>query len=424
MIRFLFKGIIRDRQRSLLPIVVVTIGVMLTVFLYCWLSGVLNDSIELTARFSTGHVKVMSASYAKNIDQIPNDLALTGVDSVISILKSKFPQIRWNERIQFGGLIDAPDSKGETRSQGPAAGFGIDLLSGDKSEIKRFNLEKSLRRGRIPEHKGEILISQEFSEKLKVDPGDTVTLIGSTMNGSMTLCNFVISGTVVFGTGPMDHGSVIADLNDVRLALDMDNAAGEIVGYFSDDYYDDTKANQTVTEFYRLFPPSEDIYAPVIKTLRSQNNLANMLDMIKMVGNFMVFVFVLSMSLVLWNAGLLGGLRRYSEFGTRLAIGEDYSHIYKTLIYESVLIGIIGSLCGSIIGLSFSLYLQKHGFDLGSLMKNATIMFPSVFHTRVTATSYYIGFIPGLFSTVVGTMLSGIGIYRRKTAQLFKELEA
>ena len=53
----------------------------------------------------------------------------------------------------------------------------------------------------------------------------------------------------------------------------------------------------------------------------------------------MVFIFVLSMSLVLWNAGLLGGLRRYTEFGTRLAIGEDYSHIYKTMIYESVLIG-------------------------------------------------------------------------------------
>jgi len=121
---------------------------------------------------------------------------------------------------------------------------------------------------------------------------------------------------------------------------------------------------------------------------------------------------------------LLGGLRRYTEFGTRLAIGENYSHIYWSLIFESFLIGIIGTIAGSLIGLSFSFYLQKHGFDIGSLMKNATIMFPSVFHTRVTVTAYYIGFIPGLFSTVVGTMLSGIGIYRRKTAQLFKELEA
>jgi putative ABC transport system permease protein len=32
--------------------------------------------------------------------------------------------------------------------------------------------------------------------------------------------------------------------------------------------------------------------------------------------------------------------------------------------------------------------------------------------------------MPGLLSTVIGTMLSGVGIYRRQTAKLFKELEA
>jgi putative ABC transport system permease protein len=149
-----------------------------------------------------------------------------------------------------------------------------------------------------------------------------------------------------------------------------------------------------------------------------------MMGQIKQVGGFVVFVFVLSMSLVFWNAGLLGGLRRYIEFGTRLAIGEDYSHIYRTMIYESVLIGIVGSISGTLVGLTLSLYLQKHGLDIGSMMKNTSIMMPSVFHARITALAFIIGFIPGLLSTVAGTALSGIGIYKRKTAQLFKELEA
>src|ERR1035437_6390295 len=107
-----------------------------------------------------------------------------------------------------------------------------------------------------------------------------------------------------------------------------------------------------------------------------------------------------------------------------LAIGEDYSHIYKTMIYESVLIGLMGSFIGTSIGLLGSLYLQYHGLDLSSMMKNATILMPAVFHTRITTTAFFIGFIPGLVSTVIGTMLSGIGIYKRKTAQLFNELEA
>jgi putative ABC transport system permease protein len=222
----------------------------------------------------------------------------------------------------------------------------------------------------------------------------------------------------------MDQGSVIVDLEDIRNALDMNNAAGEIVGYLADNYYDEEKIGQMVARFNRLFPASNDEYAPVIITLRQQNSLGTMIDQIKAVGAFAVFIFVLSMSLVLWNAGLLGGLRRYSEFGIRLAIGEDYSHIYKTMIYESVLIGLIGSFIGTSIGLLGSLYLQHHGLDLSSMLKNATILMPAVFHTRITSAAFFIGFIPGLLSTVIGTMLSGIGIYKRKTAQLFKELEA
>jgi putative ABC transport system permease protein len=50
-------------------------------------------------------------------------------------------------------------------------------------------------------------------------------------------------------------------------------------------------------------------------------------------------------------------------------------------------------------------------------------MLPAVFRAEVTPASFYIGFIPGLFATVIGTALAGFGIYKRKTAQLFKELE-
>ncbi|MGC1389800.1 MAG: FtsX-like permease family protein [Bacteroidales bacterium] len=424
MIRFLLKGILRDKQRSLLPVIVVTIGVFLTVVLYCWLTGILNDSVELSARFSAGHVKITTAEYQKNINQMPNDLALTGVDTLMQKLKNDFPEIKWGQRIHFGGLIDVPNSRGETRTQGPAIGFGIDLLSGDRSETDRFNLAKSIHRGRLPVRPGEILMSEEFSQKLKVNPGDTVTLIGSTMYGSMAIFNYILCGTVIFGTGPMDHGSVVIDLEDVRKALDMSNAAGEIVGYLPDNYYDEEKVNQMVIKFNKLFPESKDKYAPIILTLRQQNEFGKMIDQIKQIGGFMVIIFVFSMSLVLWNAGLLGGLRRYIEFGTRLAIGEDYSHIYKTMIYESILIGIIGTISGSVIGLLIAFYMQQHGLDLGSIMKNATIMMPAVFHARITTAAFFIGFIPGLISTVVGTALSGIGIYKRKTAQLFKELEA
>ena len=72
----------RDRSRSLLPVVVVTLGVMITVFMHAYLSGVLGESLEKTANFSEGHVRVETRAYADNFSQLPNDLALVGVDTL------------------------------------------------------------------------------------------------------------------------------------------------------------------------------------------------------------------------------------------------------------------------------------------------------------------------------------------------------
>ena len=88
MIKFLFKGILNDKSRSLLPIIIVSIGVMLTVILYCWLKGIMGESIVMNANFSTGHVKVMTRAYAKDAEQMPNDLAILKVTKQLNELKA------------------------------------------------------------------------------------------------------------------------------------------------------------------------------------------------------------------------------------------------------------------------------------------------------------------------------------------------
>ena len=66
MIKFLFKGLLRDKHRSLLPIVVVVLGVMLTVTMHGYMGGVLGDMVDMNAKFSTGHVKIMTKAYAED----------------------------------------------------------------------------------------------------------------------------------------------------------------------------------------------------------------------------------------------------------------------------------------------------------------------------------------------------------------------
>lgn len=422
MIRFLLKGILRDRNRSLLPIIVVSLGVMITVFLQAYMDGVLGDSIEWTAQFSTGHVKVMTQAYQENISQTPNDYALTDVDILQPQLEKDYPGLSWAPRIQFGGLLDVPDENGLTRAQGNVKGMGLKLLNSSE-EIERMHLNDYLSSGDFPQQAGEILLSRELFNQMGLTLGDEVTLISSGMWGDMAMYNFKVCGTLQFGINSLDRGFMIADIEDLRLALNMENSASEMLGFLKEGYYINKEAQNLSGSFNQKQANAQDKFSLLMLPLSDMNGMQFFVAYAQQMQYLIVLVFVMAMSLVLWNAGLLGGLRRYGEFGLRLAIGENKHELYRSLMGEAVMIGLLGSIIGVAFGLLFSWLMQKYGLDVGDMLKDSTIMMPTVMRARITTTTYYIGFLPGILSTLIGAMLSGIGIYKRQTASLFKELE-
>ena len=420
MLKFLAKGLMRDRTRSFFPILIIAAGVMLTVLFYSWINGYAMMLIAENARFETGHVKIVTRAYNEMIDQKPYDLGLMNVNEKIEVLASEYPHMHWQPRIYFGGLLDLPDEKGETLSQGEVIGFGVDLFT-DSYERDLLNLEEALSKGNLPSKQGEILVSQEIAEKLGININDKVTIIGSTMYGSMAMYNFTVSGMVRFGIQAMDRGAVIVDIADVRLFLDMEDSASEILGFLP-KYNEDTTF-EISAEFNEAYSNEDDEFSEIMLPLRTQGQMEFLLSAMDERMGMFIFMFIFVMSLVLWNSGLMNGIRRYGEIGVRLAIGESKGHIYRSLILESFLIGIAATIIGTAIGLVFSYFLQYYGIDISSLMRDAKVIMSATMRAQVTTESYFIGFIPGVIASVTGAVISGIGIYRRNTAQLFKELE-
>ncbi|MFC1495539.1 ABC transporter permease [Thermodesulfobacteriota bacterium] len=427
MIRFLIKGLLRDRSRSLFPVLMVSAGVFLTVLLYSVIQGTVSDMVDSNARFETGHLKIITRAYSEFSDQMPNDLALLNISKVMNTLKADYPDMLWAPRIKFGGLIDVPDEEGDTLSQGPVFGIGVDIINPQSPDISILNLNKAIMKGTLPTKRNEILISENYADKLGVTVGDTVTLMSSTMFGSMSIHNFKIAGTVRFGMVVLDRSMIIADIRDVRDALDMEDGASEVMGFRKDMIYDDKEMSSITESLNKSFnsDPSDEgqEFTPVAQRLGEQGILKLLLTTTKTIMSIISSIFILAMSIVLWNSGLMNGLRRYGEIGIRLAMGEPKGDIYRSMIIESVCIGVVGSIIGTAAGLAVSYWMQYVGIDFGSMMQKYTIIMSTVFRARVTETSYFIGFIPGIFASVIGTMFAGIGIYRRQTSQLFRELE-
>ncbi|MDD2245138.1 MAG: FtsX-like permease family protein [Dysgonamonadaceae bacterium] len=423
MFDFIYKGIIRDKKRSLLPIIVVTIGVFVVVFSDGIIGGMINNMISMTANFQTGHVKVMTRAYAKQENEKPIDLSILNAGELINQLKKDYPIVDWTPRIMFGGLLDIPDQKGETKAQGPVSGISVDFLTTGSNELKRLGIKKAIIDGTPINRPGQILVSVDFAEKYNVKPGDIVTFFGSTMYGSMTFSNFTIAGIVRFGNSMLDRGAIMIDISDARLLLDMDNAAAEIVGFLPEGKYNNEKAEEIKKSFNDKWTNNKDEYAPIMTQLMDQEMMSATLGYAKRMSLIMIVLLIIALAIVLWNAGILGGIRRYNEFGIRLAMGEEKKHIFNSLMIESLIIGIIGSILGTTLGFMACLILSRHGIDYSAVMRNVSLMMDPVIRTTITPRMLYSGTIPGIISILVGTALAGQAIYKRNTAMLFKELD-
>ena len=428
MMYFLTKGLLRDRSRTLFPVIIITITVAIVIFAIGFMKGSMNSVFQSTAVIISGHEKVVTRAYKEESQMLPNDLALLDVDEIIRNLDKEYPDHFWSPRITFGGLLDMPDKNGETKDQGPVYALGIDLLKTGSRIIEIWELDKNLVNGRLPKTFNEALIGQKLANKLNITVGDTATYIGTTMHNAFTTYNFTIVGTFDLQKGQADSQMMLVDISGARKALDMENAASEILGFTHSLFYDDDKAVSLRSNYNENYSDSSDIFSPVMMALRDSSQ--QMGDMVEFVDAFLMIIgtiFLIIVMVVLWNMGLMNGLRRYGEIGLRLAMGESKGVVYRSMIVEAVIIGLTGTMIGTGLGLSIVYYVQENGIDYSEVvatMSTASMVMPNVFYAKITPDLYYIGFIPGLIATVLGTMLAGIAIYKREMAQLFKELES
>jgi len=426
MINFLFKGLRRDRSRSFFPLIIITAIVSIIIFFSGFLNGIYNSLFFNTALVNSGHIKVVTHAYNLEYQLLPNDLAILESDKLIDNLEEKYQEYMWTPRITFAGLLDVPDHNGETLTQSPVFGLGIDFLSNNSTQFDVWNLHDKITKGKVFSNENEILLSEKLAERLNISPGNVVTFIGSTMDGAFSTYNFLVSGIFNLNLGPIDKDMMIVDIEGAEIALDMENVASEILGYKKDLFFNDKETVSIRNEYNIQFSDTTDLYRPFMLALRDSNQMSTIVDFSNVIMFIIMALFLIVVTLVLWNMGIMNGLRRYGEIGMRLAIGETKGHVFKSMIIESLMIGFLGSFFGTIIGISITSYLEKVGLDYSKAidsLNSSNFAMPNVFYPQVTSELFYIGFIPGILATVFGTMLAGRAIYSREMAQLFKELE-
>ena len=105
MIKFLAKGLIRDRSRSLFPVLIITLIVAIIIFTKGLMTGMINGMFVDSAVISTGHLKIMTSAYNEESQLLPNDLALLDTGQLIEELNSKHPDYFLDSTNHFCGTF-------------------------------------------------------------------------------------------------------------------------------------------------------------------------------------------------------------------------------------------------------------------------------------------------------------------------------
>lgn len=386
--------------------------------------------IDMTANLDSGHLRLVNKPFYDEEHLRPLDRSLANQKETHAwLVKHSSAEVDWSPRIRWGAILDVPDDKGETRSQTPAVGMGLDLKSPNSKEIERLRLKTSLVAGALPKGFNEMLMGDQLARALDVSVGQSVTLLGQSFDGGLVADNYKVSGLVRFGVSAMDKKMVLIDLADAQNTFYMEDMVTDWLGYFPPsidfDQYEEVKQSMSAALLDWTLPKDwakDDV--PIVLSIRDQHNIGAIMDKFRVIKGFVVGIFTFLMVLVLWNAGILSGIHRYGEMGLRLAFGEPHWKLIMTLAIEGLWIGILGSVVGSLLGGSFAWYLQEVGLNMGDSFAQSGLMINDVVRARVTVGGFIQGIVPGVFASVAGTLVASMAIYKRSEANLFRELEA
>ncbi len=231
LFRFVARNLKRNVYRTILAATSVAIASLLVVILLGLVNGMVENMIRNSTKNETGHVRVVSKEYLKEISIFPVNYVVHQPEEIINYLLSylklskRFQII--TERIKFPVLLQV---KGNNKTAFCIAGDinkEKQLLMLDKSivEGKYLTGEKILLDG---EKHYEIIIGKKLAEILELKVGDTFSVLLQGVDLGLHIPSFYVKGIFQTGLNTLDENVFMINVEDAKKILKTDGAVHEI----------------------------------------------------------------------------------------------------------------------------------------------------------------------------------------------------
>ena len=352
-----WRNIWRNPTRSLVVIVAVMLGIWAAMFMSGFAIGMSRSYINNAIQNLYAHIQIHDGDFLKDKSvkyMIPD---YPGLEN--SLAKNEHIEAFSSRSLVNGMIASGKSSRGLTiRGIDPAEEDSLNQLSSKLLEGTYFKEKR----------KNQILISKKLAEKLRVKLRSKLVLTFQDLNGTITAGAFRVAGIFQSGNAQFDEGNAFVrkeELNGLLLPvgdsllshLDPQDIVHEVAIMMKDpDLIDQEQAlmngfsDQLSVQNYREIAPDLQLYESQIKSVS------------------LIYLTIIMLALIfgIINTMLMAVLERIKELGMLMAIGMNKLKVFLMIVFETLMLSLIGAPMGLLLGVLTTLYLSKKGINLSA----------------------------------------------------------
>ena len=371
MFRIALKSILGRKARLVLTSLAVILGT-------AFLSGTSVFSATLDRTFNNLFEDVF-----KNIDGYVRSTQVVEGDFGL-IERQRIPADVVDKVLAVPGVSDAvPDIQAFARIVGkdgkPIGTEGAGPPTFGSVAVEFEGALWTIAEGKFPKGATEVALDEASAEKAGYVIGDTVKVVAQSGSRSFTMVGIASYGDV------RSPGGATFALFDVDTAAEFLGKPGFVDAILV--VGDGTRTDEELaTDIDAIFEPSQKIetLTGAEITKETQDDIGEALSFFSIFLTFFSFIALGVGSFVIYNVFSISAAQRQKENALLRALGANRSQITRSMLIESIVVGLVGSLLGFVGGLGISkllsVALPALGIDLpsGGLVVTSSILINTV----------------------------------------------
>jgi putative ABC transport system permease protein len=343
-----FRNIIRQRARSAATLMAIAIGVIGLILAGGFVQDIFIQLGEAMIHSQTGHIQVTKQGYREGKSHSPDKYLIESPDQLKTALEKSHPEIQQTmARLGFSGLLNNGKRDlgiiGEGVEPDAEADLGTYLQFVEGRALKNSDLDG-------------IVVGQGVAKALGLNIGDRITLVITLSQGAVNTLDFELIGVFQSFSKEFDARAVRIPLEAAKLLMDTP-AAHLLVVMLAHTENTNAAVNAIKSRFLAqgfevsAWNELSDFYEKTVQLYDRQFGVLRLIILI------MVLLSVVnSVNMTLFE--------RTREFGTMRAIGDRSSFIFKLVMTESFLLGVLGALTGMALGCLAALGISAIGIPM------------------------------------------------------------